>query len=128
MINVRIPQDQLFNYAECEELYNLHRKELKDNEFDEVINNSMFYAFHIALTGELIGCIYYYKKGKRTYVNAFANRGHHRLNLECFKKSLEWFTTNIYAEATEKTSRMCVLRCGFERIKDNLFVYRRRKK
>lgn len=128
MINVRTPQDSLFNYAECEELYNSCRKELKDVEFDEVLNNSMFYSFYIALTGELIGCIYFYKKKKKLFVNAFARRGHHRLNLECFKKTLEWFTCNIYAEATEKTSRMCVLRCGFERIKGNLFVYRRKKK
>jgi hypothetical protein len=127
MINTRIPKDPLFNYAECEELYNLHKDKLRDGNFEDIVNNTIFYSFHIALTGELLGCIYYYERDNKTFVNVFANRGHHRLNLECFKKSLEWMDGDIYAEATERTSRIGVLRCGFERVKDNLFIYRRNK-
>lgn len=125
MINTRVPEDTLFNYAECEELYNLHKDKLRDKDFESIIKNSIFYSFCIALTGEFLGCVYYYQRDGKTFVNAFANRGHHRLNLECFKKTLEWMDGDIYAEATERTSRIGVLRCGFKRVKDNLFVYRR---
>lgn len=127
MIYVRTPQDVLFNYAECEEMYNACKDKLRDREFKDVVKDTLFYAFYIKTTNELIGCAYYFLKGRKLMVNAFANRKHHLLNLECFKESLSWFKRNIYAEATEPTSRLCVLRCGFERVKDNLFRYRRNK-
>ena len=127
MITVRTPKHELFNYAECEELYNSCKADLQGDDFDKVIKNTLFYSFYIWQTGELIGCIYYYKKNGKMYVNAFAKRGHHLLNLECLKESLTWFKCNIYAEALHKTSRLCVLKCGFKRKKGNLFIYRRKK-
>ena len=126
MIVVRTPQDDLFNYTEVEELYNSCKKELNDGEFKEVVKSNLFYAFYIWQTGELIGCIYFYHRGKKLYVNAFSNRGHHELNLECFRKSLTWFDCDIYADGLHKTSRLCLLKSGFKRVKDNLFIYRRK--
>ncbi len=117
----------LFNYTECEELYNQCKNEIQDDDFKDVIKRTFFYSFHIWPTGEVLGCIYYFYKGKKLYVNAFASRHHHLLNLECFKKSLEWFKCNIYAEGLHRTSRLCLLKCGFKRVKGNLFIYRRNK-
>lgn len=128
MIDVRTPDNELFNYTEAEELYNQCRADLKDDEFEKVIKRTQFYAFYIKKTAELIGCIYFFEKNRRLYVNAFANRGHHALNLECFKESLKWFKRNIYAIGLYKTSRLCLLKCGFTRIKDNLFVLKRSNK
>lgn len=127
MITIIKPDSMLFNYAEVEELYNRCNEYIKDDNFEQVINNTDFYAFYITKTKELIGCIYFFFKGRKLYVNAFAERKHHLLNLECFKLSLSWWKRNIYANATQKTSRLCILRCGFEKVKDNLFVYKRRK-
>ncbi len=127
MIVVRTPLDDLFNYTECEELYNQCKNEIQDDDFKDVIKRTFFYSFYEWNTGELIGCIYYFYKGKKLFVNAYASRGHHLLNLECFKKSLEWFKCNIYAEGLHRTSRLCLLKCGFKRIKGNLFIYRRNK-
>lgn len=127
MIIIRTPNDTLFNYGECEELYNKCRDDLEDDEFRDVVHRTAFYSFIDWATGELIGCIYFYHIDGNLYVNAFANRGHHELNLECFKKSLSWWDCDVYARALHKTSRLCVLRAGFKRIKDNLFVYRRNK-
>lgn len=127
MITIRKPDDKLFNYAEVKELYERCNEYIKDDEFNDVINNTEFYAFYIAKTRELMGCIYYFWKGRRLFVNAFAERGHHLLNLECFKLTLSWWKVNVYANAIQKTSRLCVLKCGFEKVKDNLYVYRRRK-
>lgn len=127
MIYVRTPQDVLFNYAECEELYNACKDKIQDGDFKDIVKNTFFYAFYITATNELIGCIYYFLKGRKLMVNAFASRKHHELNLECFKESLKWFKRNIYADAIQATSRLCLLRCGFERVKGNLFRYRRNK-
>jgi hypothetical protein len=125
MIEVRTPNLKSFNYKECKALYDANRTELQDGEFDRVINNTLFFAFYIKKTNELIGCIYFYNKGKRLFVNVFATRGHHLLNVECFKESLSWFKCDIYAEALHPTSRIGCIRCGFKRLKDNIFVYRR---
>lgn len=127
MIIVRVPTHPLFNYSECEELFNRCKKDLDTNEsFKDVIKNSDFYSFYDWNKAELIGCIYYYMIGKRLLVSAFANRGHHELNLACFKESLKWYSSDIYAKALHRTSRMCVRRCGFDKLKGNLFIYRRK--
>lgn len=128
MITVRTPQDKLFNYAEVEELYNSCRDKLRDDEFEKVVNRTDFFAFYITQTSELLGCIYYYVKGRRRYVNVFAHRKHHLINLECLKESLKWYKTNIYAEiVNNKCSALGALRCGFKKVKNNLYVYRRKK-
>lgn len=127
MITVRTRYSDLFNYAECEELYNECKADLQGDDFSDIVYDTFFYSFYVWQTGELLGCIYFYQKDGKLFVNAFAKRGHHLLNIECLKESLKWFDCDIYAEALHRTSRLCVLRCGFERVKDNLFIYRRNK-
>ena len=128
MIVVRTPKDKLFNYAECEELYNRNKGKLEsDNStFREVLKRTLFYSFYDICSGELIGCLYYYKKANKLYVSAFAERGHHKLNLECFKETFNWWTGNIYAYCKEKTAIMCLYRCGFKKISKNMYVLRRK--
>lgn len=128
MIIVKTPLDKDFNYAECEELFEENRDKIQEvRSFDEVLKTSMFYSFYIWKNAELIGCIYYTEKQGKLFVTVFAKRHHRELNLECFKESLTWFKKDIYAEAIHKTSRIGALQCGFERIKGNLFIYRRQK-
>ena len=124
MITVLTPNNLTFNYAECEELYNSCKDLVDDDSFDEVIKRTQFYAFYISKTKELIGCIYYYLIGRKLFVNAFAYRHHHELNLECLKESMRWYKRNIYARTKHKTAILCLLKCGFKKEKD-LFVYRR---
>ena len=128
MIIVRTPNDNLFNYTECEELYNKNRELVGDDEFDDIIRRTDFYSFIIWQNNELIGCIYYYKPdGSRTYVNAFAERGHHKLNLECLKESLSHRTEDvIYAKTKHRTAALCLYRVGFKKIGDNLYENRRK--
>lgn len=128
MIIARTPNDELFNYTECEELYNQNKELVGDGSFEDVIKRTDFYSFTIWNNNELIGCIYYYKRdGSRTYVNAFARRGHHELNLECLKESLNRRKENvIYAETKHKTAILCLYRLGFKKISENLYEYRRK--
>ena len=128
MITVYTPEDIYFNFSEINELYDECKEKLRDGDFIDVINNTDFYAFYITETRELIGCIYFYKRGRRRFVNAFAHRNHHLINLECLKESLKWYKSNIYAEVIDnKCSALCVLRCGFKKVSDNLYVYRRKR-
>ena len=124
MIKVVTPDNFIFNFAECEELYSSCKDLIGDDDFYDVVKRTKFYAFYITRTKELIGCIYFYEVGRKLFVNAFANRHHHQLNLECFKESLKWFKRNIYAKSSHRTAIYCLLKCGFQKEKD-LFVYRK---
>ena len=127
MIKVLIPTDSEFSkYAdECQKLYeSLQDKICDPNSFDFIIHNTFFYLFEN--DGKLLGGIYYFIDDKgRLFVNAFAGRKTHLLNIKCLKKTFEWFKGSIYAEAQNRASTLCLLRCGFKREKGNLFVLKR---
>lgn len=126
MIHIYTPTDKLFNYAEIEELYNEHKEAIGDDDFKDVVNRTLFFAFYDET--ELIGCIYYYKLADSLlYVNVFASRGHHLLNVECFKYSLTWFDCDIYAKTKHRAVRILLLRLGFKEVKKGLYKYIRRK-
>lgn len=125
MIIVRTPNDALFNYAECEELYEQNKHLIEDDSFEDIVKRTWFYSFYDLGENKLIGCIYFYLRGSRMYVNAFAGRKTHKKNLECLKTALSWFRRNIYAKTKHKTAKLCLLRCGFEEVSKNLYKYRR---
>jgi hypothetical protein len=126
MIIVRTPNDELFNYTECEEMYELNKELVGDGEFSDIVKQTYFFSFYDLQTGSLIGCIYFYLKGSRMYVNAFAGRKTHKKNLECLKTALSWCKRNVYAKTKHKTAKLCLLRCGFEEVSKNLYKYRRK--
>ena len=124
-IKVWIPKQKEFEYfrEECKKLYESVQKNIGDNNsFEFIITNTFFYLFEI--DGKLIGAIYYFiNDDGNLYLNGFANRKMHNLCLLCLKKSLDWFSGRIYAEAQNRASALCLLRCGFKREKENLFVF-----
>ena len=123
-INVWIPTQKKFQdfKKECKDLYeSVQDKITDDSSFEFIINNTFFYLFEI--NGGLIGAIYYFigLDGK-CYLNGFAKRKMHSLCIECLKKSLTWFKGRVYAEAQNRASALCLLKCGFKRLKGKLFV------
>lgn len=128
MIIVRTQNDTLFNYAECEELFNKHKDKLEEDgsTFDDVLKRTCFYSFYDISTGKLIGCIYYFKKGRKLYVSVFAERGHSEINFKCFAKSLTWWKGNIWAYCKQRTAKIGLIRAGFEQVSKNMYVLRRK--
>lgn len=121
-MKVLIPADEEFDFYACRKLYKKNQRLVGDNaSFNQIIKNTFFYAFYDDKV--LVGCIYVYKKKEKLYLNGFAQRGFHLFNIEAVKKVLKWFRSDIYAEARHKTSRLLLLRCGFCRESENLFVY-----
>ena len=127
MIRVLIPFDEDFMIYrnELEKLYLKCQNQIHDdNTFDFIINNTFFYLF-LTQDNKIIGAIYYFlDENKRLFLNGFAYPKKHLLNLECLKLSTTWFNGNIYAKAQNKASVLCLLKCGFIRIKKekNIFV------
>ena len=70
MISVRLPLHKGFDYEACKKLYEKLQDQINDDNFDDVVKRTIFYSFYITSTWELIGCIYYYRKGDKSQYNA----------------------------------------------------------
>ena len=126
MIEVFIPLNPEFQRFETQvkELYERSQEKICDpNSFEFIKNNTLFYIFIEG--GALIGAIYYFMDDGKLFLNGFAGQKHHFENLYCLRLSTTWFNCDIYAEAQNRASAICLLRCGFKREKDNLFCLKR---
>ena len=125
MIKVWIPTQKGFEEykEECKKLYHKFQKIIAETaSFELICDNTFFYLF--TNNGRFVGAIYYFiKDDGKLYLNGFANRKMHEVCLECLKMSLTWFKGSIYAEAQNRASALCLLKCGFKREKGNLFVF-----
>ena len=124
MITVLIPTDSEFekHKAQIKEVYEKYQEKICDpNSFEFVVHNTLFFSFF--LDGVFIGAIYYFKENDKLFLNAFALPKNHRANLECLQFSTTWFKKPIYAEAQNRASALCLLRCGFKRLEGKLFCY-----
>ena len=126
MIEVFIPLNPEFQKYETQvkELYEKSQERLCDpNPFSFVKDNTLFYIF--VKDGVLIGAIYYFMDDDKLFLNGCASPKHHAENLHCLCLSTSWFKSNIYAEAQNRASALCLIRCGFKRVKDNLFCLKK---
>ena len=125
MIKVYTPKDKefLIYRDECKKLYeSLQDKICDPQSFEFITQNTFFYLF--TFEEKLIGGIYYFiDEENKLFLNGFANRKMHNLCLECLRMSLDWFKGRIYAEAQNRASALCLLKCGFKREKGNVFCY-----
>ena len=124
MIEVVIPKNEKFKTIEKEirDLYEKSQDKICDaNTFEFVRDNTLFYTF--LLNGKVIGAIYYFLDGGKLFLNGFAIRKNLKDNLYCLKLSTTWFNCKIYAEAQNRASAYCLLKCGFRRLDGNLFVF-----
>ena len=126
MIKVFIPYDKEFWVFkdECKKLYESVQDQICDtNSFEFIIENTFFYLF--VFDEKLVGAIYFFEdENKKLFLNGFANRKMHLLNLECLKMSLNWFNCDIYATAQNKMSELCLKKCGFIQIGEKEFIYK----
>ena len=126
MIKVFIPYNKEFwkFKDECKKLYESVQDQICDtNSFEFIIENTFFYLF--VIEDKLIGAIYFFEdENKKLFLNGFANRKMHLLNLECLKMSLNWFNCDIYATAQNKMSELCLKKCGFIEIGEKEFIYK----
>ena len=124
MLTVLIPTSPEFKKykAQIKEVYEKCQEKICDpNSFDFVIHCTLFFSFF--LDGVFIGAIYYFKENDKLFLNAFALPKNHLANLECLRMSTSWFKPPIYAEAQNRASALCLLRCGFKRFEKNVFVF-----
>ncbi len=127
MLEVFIPSDAGFRFYETplRLLYEKVQDKIgDDNTFEFIRNNTFFYMFIYNKT--LVGGIYYFIKENKLFLNGFANRKMFEVNVECLKFSTTWFNSDIYAEAQNRASALCLLKSGFQRLDRNLFVLKKK--
>lgn len=125
-IRVLIPLEKDFkNYeGELKALYTKNQKKITDtNSFEFIRDNTWFYMF--LNKDALVGAIYFFIDNEHLFLNAFSKRKNFVVNLKCLTMALTWFNCPIFAEAQNRASALTLLRVGFKRVKDNLFVYNR---
>jgi len=126
MIEVLIPTDSEFQKYddELKSLYQENQKKICDtNSYEFVRDNTLFYAF--LENKALFGAIYYFMEDDKLFLNAFSKRKCHPKNIKALSLSMTWFLCDIYAEAQNRASAFTLLRCGFKRVNDNLFMYKK---
>lgn len=127
MIRVLIPSEADFKLYENQLrlLYEQNQEKICDtNSFEFIRDNTLLYMF--LFNNKLIGAIYYFMENGKLFLNGFSKRKNFEKNLECLKLSTTWFNCNIYAEAQNRASALCLLKSGFKRVCDNLFVLKNR--
>ena len=126
MIEVLIPTDSEFQKYddELKSLYQENQKKICDtNSYEFVRDNTLFYAF--LENKALFGAVYYFMEDDKLFLNAFSKRKCHSKNIKALFLSMTWFLCDIYAEAQNRASAFTLLRCGFKRVNDNLFRYKK---
>ena len=124
MIEVLIPLNPEYQKydTQVKELYEKNQEQICDtNSYEYIRDNTLFYIF--ILNGVFIGAIYYFMENGKLFLNGFAVPKNHKINLFCLSLSTTWFSCPIYAEAQNRASALCLLRCGFKRLKGNRFVF-----
>ena len=122
MIEVFIPQNPEFQKydSQAKELYEKNQQKINDpNSYEFVRDNTLFYIF--VQNGTFIGAIYYFMEDDKLYLNGYALPKNHYANMQCLRLSITWFKPPIYAEAQNRASALCLLRCGFKRFQGNCY-------
>ena len=122
MLKVLIPTNPEFQEYEtsAKELYEKNQEKICDtNTFEFIRDNTWFYLF--VLDKKLIGAIYYFIDDGKLFLNGFAIRKNMKANLYALFLSTTWFKKPIYAEAQNRASALCLLKCGFKRKEGKLF-------
>ena len=115
--------DKEFEPQKYKELFETYKDLINDdNVFEDIIGNTLFYAFYTD-DNKFICCIYFYlKEDGNLYLNAYGQRKMHTLNIEALKKTFDWFNCDIYAKTPHKTASLCLLRTGFKKIGNELYI------
>ena len=116
------PKHSSFNYSQAKDLYQKYKNLIGDiDDFCQILNSTLFFSF-LKDNGEFIGCLYFYQSENKLMINGFANRNMHQENLKILNLATSWFNTDIYARTPHKSAAFCLLRAGFKKIDNQLYI------
>ncbi|MEI7474689.1 MAG: hypothetical protein WCK67_07905 [bacterium] len=116
------PDSELFDYKTVKRLFDDNKNNLKAKySFDFIIKNSHFFSVYEKT--KLIGCIYLFKEENKLFITAFAGRKTHLENIKALNIIInQFYNCDIYAETEHKTAIYCILKAGFKKVNNNLYI------
>lgn len=92
-------------------------------DFDFIFNNPHLYCFYDEKEGFLKGYINIYKdENERLFLSGASIRHNLPENINAIIKVCEAYNENMYAETDKKEAAFCLLKAGFKKIEDNLYM------
>ena len=108
------------------ELYDLFINRPMDDgifDFDFICNNPHLYCFYDEKEGFLRGYINVYKDElKRLFLSGASVRKNMPENINAIIMVCDAYDEDMYSETDKKEAKICLLKAGFKKIKDNLYV------
>lgn len=91
--------------------------------FDFIYNNPHLYCFYDENKGYLKGYANIYEDEEgRLYLSGAGVRKNMSENIKAIIKVCEAYNQNMYAETDKKEAAFCLLKAGFKKIKENLYM------
>lgn len=109
-----------------EELFNLYQtRPMNDGifDFEFIYNNPHLYCFYDKDKGFLRGYINIYKNETEKLLLSGASIRHNMPeNINAIIKVCEAYDDDMYAETDKKEAKICLLKAGFKKLKNNFYV------
>ncbi len=92
--------------------------------YDFIINNPHLYCLYDEEKGNLKGFVNIYRDNEtnRLYFSGAGVRHNMSDNIQAIIKICDAYNENMYADTDKKEAKICLLKAGFKKSKDNLFV------
>ena len=115
--------DKCRNLKEFEDFFNAHPMDDGIMNFEFLINNPHSYYFYGEDDNELKGYISIYTdESKRLFLCGASVRKNMTDNINAIIKVCNAFKENIYSDTDKKEAKICLLKAGFKKLTENLFV------
>ena len=114
--------DKIRDIEEFKKLYDEHPMNDGIFTYDFIINNPHLYCLYDEEKGYLKGYANIYEDNGRLYFSGAGVRHNMSDNIQAIIKICNAYSNDMYADTDKKEAKICLLKAGFKKIKDNLFV------
>ena len=115
--------DKIRDKKEFENLYKTRPMNDGIFSYNFIINNPHLYCFYDEKEGFLRGYINIYRdEVGRLLLSGASIRKNMPDNIKAIIKVCEAYKEDMYSDTDKKEAKICLLKAGFKRLKDNLFV------
>lgn len=115
--------DHCRDEAEFKEFFEAHPMDDGIMDFDFIYHNPNTFLFYDEQTAELRAYMSFYQdESERLFMCGASCRKNLLDNIQAIIKVCNAFDNDIYADTDKKEAKICLLKAGFKKINDNLFV------
>jgi len=123
-MRVITPLNKDFDYETNKQLFDKANNTIGEKcTFDEVISKYQFFSYY--KQDEYLGFIYFFYEDGKLFICSASVPKRYQDTYKCLLESLTYYSCDIYANTSQRHVKLILLRAGFKKINDNLFIYER---